>query len=78
MRENRIIPSLTVCNSRRLKIKHFKLVSDFAPTGDQPQAIKALAARLHGEFNEFFPENAVEYLVKEAKRDRLDDIMWIK
>ena len=87
---------------------HFKLVSDFAPTGDQPQAIEALvkgfesgkraqtllgvtgsgktftmanviarlnrpaliishnktlAAQLHGEFKEFFPENAVEYFV---------------
>lgn len=86
----------------------FKLVSDFAPTGDQPQAIeklvkafqsgkkaqtllgvtgsgktftmanvikelnrptliishnKTLAAQLHGEFKEFFPENAVEYFV---------------
>ena len=86
----------------------FKLVSEFAPTGDQPQAIeklvkafrsgkkaqtllgvtgsgktftmanvikelnrptliishnKTLAAQLHGEFKEFFPENAVEYLV---------------
>ena len=86
----------------------FKLVSEFAPTGDQPQAIeklvkafrsgkkaqtllgvtgsgktftmanvikelnrptliishnKTLAAQLHGEFKEFFPENAVEYFV---------------
>ena len=85
---------------------HFKLVSEYAPTGDQPQAIeqlvqgfregnqfqtllgvtgsgktftmanviaqlnkptliishnKTLAARLYGEFKEFFPENAVEY-----------------
>lgn len=61
-----------------VKNNHFKLVSDFAPTGNQPQAIEALVARLHGEFNEFFPENAVEYLVKETKRDRLDDTMWIK
>jgi excinuclease ABC subunit B len=86
----------------------FKLVSDFRPTGDQPQAIdqllsglteghrhqtllgvtgsgktytvanviervqrptlviahnKTLAAQLHAEFQEFFPENAVEYFV---------------
>ena len=86
----------------------FKLVSDYKPTGDQPQAIeklveafengqkaatllgvtgsgktftmanviarlnrptlvishnKTLAAQLHGEFKEFFPENAVEYFV---------------
>lgn len=86
----------------------FKVVSDFAPMGDQPQAIekiaggilqgkrsqtlmgvtgsgktftmakiiekvqkptlvishnKTLAAQLHGEFKEFFPENAVEYFV---------------
>lgn len=86
----------------------FKLYSDYAPTGDQPQAIdrlaegilngekhqtlmgvtgsgktftmaniiervqkptlvishnKTLAAQLHGEFKEFFPENAVEYFV---------------
>lgn len=86
----------------------FKLVSEYKPTGDQPQAIdklveafndgqkaatllgvtgsgktftmanvierlkrptlvishnKTLAAQLHGEFKEFFPENAVEYFV---------------
>ena len=86
----------------------FKLHSDYAPTGDQPQAIeelvrgvenglrdqvllgvtgsgktftmanviarlnrptlviahnKTLAAQLFGEFKEFFPENAVDYLV---------------
>ena len=86
----------------------FILHSEFAPTGDQPQAIEALvdgfkagkrcqtllgvtgsgktftmanviaelnkptliishnktlAAQLHGEFKEFFPENAVEYFV---------------
>ncbi|MBQ6663519.1 MAG: DEAD/DEAH box helicase family protein, partial [Firmicutes bacterium] len=86
----------------------FKLVSNYKPTGDQPQAIdklteafengqkaatllgvtgsgktftmanviarlnrptlvishnKTLAAQLHGEFKEFFPENAVEYFV---------------
>ena len=86
----------------------FKVVSEFAPMGDQPQAIekiadgilqgkraqtlmgvtgsgktftmakiiekvqkptlvishnKTLAAQLHGEFKEFFPENAVEYFV---------------
>lgn len=86
----------------------FKLYSEYAPTGDQPQAIdrlaegilngekhqtlmgvtgsgktftmaniiervqkptlvishnKTLAAQLHGEFKEFFPENAVEYFV---------------
>ena len=86
----------------------FKVVSDFEPMGDQPQAIekiaggilqgkrsqtlmgvtgsgktftmekiiekvqkptlvishnKTLAAQLHGEFKEFFPENAVEYFV---------------
>lgn len=87
---------------------HFEIVSEYAPTGDQPQAIeqlvqgfkegnqaqtllgvtgsgktftmanviqalnkptliiahnKTLAARLYGEFKEFFPENAVEYFV---------------
>ena len=86
----------------------FVVKSDFAPTGDQPQAIreiadgilagrqaqtlmgvtgsgqtftmakiieavqkptlvishnKTLAAQLHGEFREFFPDNAVEYFV---------------
>ena len=86
----------------------FKLVSNYKPTGDQPQAIdklveafedgqkavtllgvtgsgktftmanvierlnrptlvishnKTLAAQLHGEFKEFFPDNAVEYFV---------------
>lgn len=86
----------------------FKVVSDYQPTGDQPQAIeklaagilqgkksqtlmgvtgsgktftmakiiekvqkptlvishnKTLAAQLHGEFKEFFPDNAVEYFV---------------
>ena len=86
----------------------FKVVSEYAPTGDQPQAIQAiadgilagkqaqtlmgvtgsgktftmakiieavqkptlvishnktLAAQLHGEFKEFFPDNAVEYFV---------------
>ncbi len=86
----------------------FKLVSEYKPTGDQPQAIdklvegfnngikqqtllgvtgsgktftmaniierinkptlviahnKTLAAQLHGEFKEFFPDNAVEYFV---------------
>ncbi len=86
----------------------FRVVSDFAPMGDQPQAIreiadgilagreaqtlmgvtgsgktftmakiieavqkptlvishnKTLAAQLHGEFKEFFPDNAVEYFV---------------
>ncbi len=86
----------------------FKVVSEFAPMGDQPQAIdtiadsilqgnrsqtlmgvtgsgktftmakiiekvqkptlvishnKTLAAQLHGEFREFFPDNAVEYFV---------------
>ena len=86
----------------------FKVVSDFRPTGDQPQAIeklaegvrrglrhetllgvtgsgktatmawlveqvqrptlvlahnKTLAAQLVAEFQEFFPENAVEYFV---------------
>ena len=86
----------------------FKVVSEYAPTGDQPQAIrkiadsilagqqaqtlmgvtgsgktftmakiieavqkptlvishnKTLAAQLHGEFKEFFPDNAVEYFV---------------
>lgn len=89
-------------------MEHFKLVSEYAPMGDQPQAIeklakgilegkkhqtlmgvtgsgktftmaniiqkvqkptliishnKTLAAQLHGEFKEFFPENAVEYFV---------------
>ena len=87
---------------------HFKLVSEYKITGDQPQAVeklaegiadglkyqtlmgvtgsgktftmanliekvnrptlvishnKTLAAQLHGEFKEFFPENAVEYFV---------------
>ena len=87
---------------------HFELVSEYAPTGDQPQAIeqlvkgfkegnqcqtllgvtgsgktftmanviqqlnkptliiahnKTLAAQLYGEFKEFFPNNAVEYVV---------------
>ncbi|MGN0720887.1 MAG: excinuclease ABC subunit UvrB [Anaerovoracaceae bacterium] len=87
---------------------HFKLVSEYKMTGDQPQAVeklaegiadglkyqtlmgvtgsgktftmanliekvnrptlvishnKTLAAQLHGEFKEFFPENAVEYFV---------------
>ncbi len=87
---------------------HFELVSEYKPTGDQPQAVetlangilqgkraqtlmgvtgsgktftmaniiqrvqkptlvishnKTLAAQLHGEFKEFFPENAVEYFV---------------
>ena len=87
---------------------HFKLISEYKPTGDQPQAIEALvngfkkgsrcqtllgvtgsgktftmaniierlnkptlviahnktlAAQLYGEFKEFFPENAVEYVV---------------
>lgn len=91
-----------------MTMSEFRLVSDFAPTGDQPQAIeklvkafrsgkkaqtllgvtgsgktftmanvikelnrptliishnKTLAAQLHGEFKEFFPENAVEYFV---------------
>ena len=86
----------------------FKITSEFAPMGDQPQAIetlakgvlegkkhqtlmgvtgsgktftmaniiekvqkptlvishnKTLAAQLHGEFKEFFPDNAVEYFV---------------
>ena len=86
----------------------FRVVSEYAPTGDQPQAIKkiadgilagkqaqtlmgvtgsgktftmakiieavqkptlvishnkTLAAQLHGEFKEFFPDNAVEYFV---------------
>lgn len=86
----------------------FKVVSEYQPTGDQPQAIeklaagilqgkksqtlmgvtgsgktftmakiiekvqkptlvishnKTLAAQLHGEFKEFFPDNAVEYFV---------------
>ncbi len=88
--------------------KRFKVVSEYLPTGDQPQAIeklasdvfvgkkaqtlmgvtgsgktftmakliekvqkptlvishnKTLAAQLHGEFKEFFPDNAVEYFV---------------
>ena len=87
---------------------HFELVSEYKPTGDQPQAIeelvegfkkgkqfqtllgvtgsgktftmanvieqlnkptliiahnKTLAAQLYGEFEEFFPNNAVEYFV---------------
>ena len=87
---------------------HFELVSEYKPTGDQPQAIeelvegfkkgkqfqtllgvtgsgktftmanvieqlnkptliiahnKTLAAQLYGEFKEFFPNNAVEYIV---------------
>ncbi len=88
--------------------RKFKVVSEYSPTGDQPQAIeklasglfvgkkaqtlmgvtgsgktftmakliekvqkptlvishnKTLAAQLHGEFKEFFPDNAVEYFV---------------
>ena len=87
---------------------YFKLVSEYKPTGDQPQAVdriaagilqgkraqtlmgvtgsgktftmaniiervnkptlvishnKTLAAQLHGEFKEFFPDNAVEFFV---------------
>ena len=54
----------------------FKVVSDYKLMGDQPQAVEkiadgilqgkraqTLAAQLHGEFKEFFPENAVEYFV---------------
>src|SRR5450432_3443377 len=55
----------------------FKLVSDYTPGGDQPQAIKemvqgpalvmahnkTLAAQLCSEFRDFFPNNAVEYFV---------------
>jgi excinuclease ABC subunit B len=93
---------------RRVTVDRFILHSEYAPTGDQPQAIerladsilagnraqtlmgvtgsgktftmaniiekvqkptliishnKTLAAQLHGEFKEFFPENAVEYFV---------------
>jgi len=89
-------------------MREFKVKSEYAPTGDQPQAIKkiaegilageqaqtlmgvtgsgktftmakiieavqkptlvishnkTLAAQLHGEFKEFFPDNAVEYFV---------------
>ena len=89
-------------------MERFELVSEYKPTGDQPQAIdkiserilagersqtlmgvtgsgktftmaniiervqkptlvishnKTLAAQLHGEFKEFFPNNAVEYFV---------------
>lgn len=89
-------------------MEHFELISEYSPTGDQPQAIdklvqgfnegkksqtllgvtgsgktftmanviqklnkptlviahnKTLAAQLHGEFKEFFPNNAVEYFV---------------
>ncbi len=89
-------------------MQQFKVKSEYAPTGDQPQAIKkiadgilageqaqtlmgvtgsgktftmakiieavqkptlvishnkTLAAQLHGEFKEFFPDNAVEYFV---------------
>ena len=91
-----------------INMEKFRVVSDFAPMGDQPQAIreiadgilagreaqtlmgvtgsgktftmakiieavqkptlvishnKTLAAQLHGEFKEFFPDNAVEYFV---------------
>jgi len=38
---------------------HFKLVSEYAPTGDQPQAF---VVQLYGEMKEFFPENAVNIL----------------
>lgn len=38
---------------------HFKLISQYQPTGDQPQAI----AELVKGFKEFFPHNAVEYFV---------------
>ena len=57
----------------------FKLVSEYKPTGDQPEAIKqladgiaaglilshnkTLAAQLYGEMKTFFPDNAVEYYV---------------
>ena len=56
---------------------HFELVSEYAPTGDQLQAIAdlvkgfkegnqcetlPLAVQHYGEFKEFFPNNAVEYL----------------
>src|SRR5450432_636788 len=55
----------------------FKLVSDYTPGGDQPQAIKemvqgpalvmahnkTLAAQLCSEFKQLFPLNAVEYFV---------------
>lgn len=89
-------------------MERFKILSEYKPTGDQPQAIdilargvldgrkhqtlmgvtgsgktftmaniiervqkptlvishnKTLAAQLHGEFKEFFPDNAVEYFV---------------
>ena len=38
---------------------HFKLHSEYQPTGDQPQAIEKLVKG----FKEVFPENAVEYFV---------------
>lgn len=57
--------------------KKFKLHSEYAPTGDQPQAIAELVKGFRegnqfqtllgvtgsGKFKEFFPENAVEYFV---------------
>ena len=46
-------------------MNHFELVSEYKPTGDQPQAIK----QLYGEFKEFFPNNAVEYFVSQCAGD---------
>lgn len=102
----------------------FKIASEFAPMGDQPQAIetlakgvlegkphqtlmgvtgsgktftmaniiekvqkptlvishnKTLAAQLHGEFKEFFPDNAVEYFVsyyEKQNKPLLIDYDW--
>ena len=42
-----------------LTMDHFILHSEYAPMGDQPQAIEELVEG----FKEFFPENAVEYFV---------------
>ena len=63
---------------------HLELVSEYTPTGDQPQAIeqlnkptlviahnKTLAAQFYGEFKEFFPENAVEYFVSYYLDDKV-------
>ena len=103
-----ILPLDLKSRRKYISMDRFVVKSDFAPTGDQPQAIreiadgilagrqaqtlmgvtgsgktftmakiieavqkptlvishnKTLAAQLHGEFREFFPDNAVEYFV---------------
>ncbi len=49
---------------------HFELVSKYAPTGDQPQAIEELVKG----FKEYFPSNAVEYFVSYYDRKFCDTI----